>query len=104
MTTELINRYFELAPSADREAYFALFADDAVAEDDGQTHVGVESIRAWRSEVPAVTYTLTDVSEVDGYPVATADIAGDFPGSPVALRFSFIEIRDGLIRHLAIAP
>ncbi|MFI5429130.1 nuclear transport factor 2 family protein [Aeromicrobium sp. UC242_57] len=103
MSIELVDRYFALAPSHDREAYFALFADDAIALDDGHTYVGIEAIRSWRAEVPPVTYTRTDVSEVDGRLVATADIAGDFPGSPVALRFAF-EFDDGVITRLVISP
>ncbi|WP_332642287.1 nuclear transport factor 2 family protein [Aeromicrobium sp.] len=104
MTTDLISRYFELATSPDRERWFALFADDVVVEDDGRTHRGIDEVRAWRTEVPSVTYDVTDVSTQNGYHVATADIAGDFPGSPIPLRFHFIAVEDGLIRHLAIRP
>jgi hypothetical protein len=32
---ELIDRYFDLAPRPDADAYFAQFADDAVVEDEG---------------------------------------------------------------------
>lgn len=99
----LIARYFELAPSDDLEAYVSLFAADAVVEDDGRTHIGVDAVRAWHADVPSVTYSVVDVTHV-GHPVATAEIAGDFPGSPVTLRFAFVEVQDGLIRRLTIAP
>ncbi|KAA1395342.1 nuclear transport factor 2 family protein [Aeromicrobium ginsengisoli] len=101
--TDLIQRYFDLAVS-DLEAWFELFADDVVVEDDGRTHRGIAEVRAWRSDVPSVSYTVIDVSTDDGYPIATADIAGDFPGSPIALRYHFIDIDDDQIRHLAIRP
>ncbi len=58
---ELIDRYFDLAPRPDADAYFAQFADDAVVEDDGQAHRGIAAIRAWRSKVPRVAYTIHDV-------------------------------------------
>ena len=50
---ELIDRYFDLAPERDADAYFAQFAVDAVVEDEGQAHRGIAAIRAWRSKVPA---------------------------------------------------
>jgi hypothetical protein len=102
--TDLIQRYFDLAAAPDREAWFDLFADDVVVEDDGRTHRGIAEVRTWRSEVPSVSYAVTDVSTDGGYPVATADIAGDFPDSPIALRYHFIDIDDDRIRHLAIRP
>jgi hypothetical protein len=36
--------------------------------------------------------------------VATAEIAGDFPGSPIALRFHFVDVVDRRIKHPTIAP
>lgn len=101
---DLIARYFEHAVAPDREQWFALFADDVMIEDDGRTHRGIDEVRQWRSEVPSVTYSINDVATQDGYQVATADIAGDFPGSPIPLRFHFIEVEGGLIKHLAIRP
>ena len=58
---ELIDRYFDLAPQPDADAYFAQFAADAVVEDEGQAHRGIAAIRAWRSKVPRVAYTVQDV-------------------------------------------
>ncbi len=60
-TRELIDRYFDLAPRPDAGAYFAQFADDAAVEDEGQAHRGIAAIRAWRSKVPRVAYTVHDV-------------------------------------------
>lgn len=100
--TDLIQRYFDVATSPDQEVWFDLFADDVVIEDDGRTHRGIAEVRAWRSDVPSVSYAVTDVTTDDGYPVATAAITGDFPGSPITLRYHFIDIDDEQIRHLAI--
>lgn len=100
-----VRRYFELAALPDQDPYFALFADDATVEDEGAEHHGIASIRAWRSGVPDVTYTVTGVDLTDdGATLATADISGDFPGSPVTLRFRFEYGDDGRVRVLRIRP
>ncbi|MDH6463611.1 ketosteroid isomerase-like protein [Micromonospora sp. A200] len=102
---EIIRRYFALAGQPDRDAYFALFADDAVIEDEGREHRGIEAIRAWRRATPLVSYEITDVEDTSAGTVVTATISGDFPGSPVAgLRFRFAEYDDRQIRRLRIAP
>ncbi|MDO3700105.1 nuclear transport factor 2 family protein [Micromonospora sp. C28SCA-DRY-2] len=102
---EIIRRYFELAGQPDTEAYLALFADDAVVQDEGREHRGVAAIRAWRRETPLVSYEITDVAATAEGTVVTATITGDFPGSPFAgLRFRFEEYDDDRIRRLRIAP
>lgn len=104
-TPEIIRRYFAAASQPDSEAYLALFAADAVVEDEGRTHVGIDAIRAWRGEVPLVTYEITDVAQTPEGTVVTATITGDFPGSPFAgLRFRFEDYDDQRIRRLRIAP
>ena len=100
----LVERYFELAPRSDAEAYFAQFSADAVVEDEGKLRHGVEEIRAWRSEVPVVTYSVQDVRPTEEGTEAVVDIAGDFPGSPVRLTFGFVFTKDGHIATLAIRP
>lgn len=102
---DLIRRYFALAGKPDKDAYFALFADDAVVEDEGRTHRGIAEIREWRRETPLVSYEITDVEDTPAGTVVTATISGDFPGSPFAgLRFRFEDYDDTHIRRLRIAP
>lgn len=101
-TQSVINRYFELAPSSDTDAYFAQFDADATVEDEGHEHHGVDAIRAWRSEVPTVSYEVRDIRGDDATHVARALIAGDFPGSPVELDFHFTFTDDGFIDTLRI--
>jgi hypothetical protein len=101
----IVRRYFELAPSPDTEAYFAMFTDDAVVEDEGREHQGIAAIRAWRAEVPLVSYEITDVEVGPARSTATTTITGAFPGSPFAgLKFHFEDIVDGRIRRLRIRP
>lgn len=98
-----VDRYFALAVDPDLEAYFAQFSPDAVVEDEGRRHVGIDAVRAWRTAVPPVTYTVRSVATTTAGHDAVADIAGDFPGSPVRLVFAFTFAEDG-IRHLTIRP
>jgi len=102
-TRDLIERYFALATDADLDAYFAQFADDAVVEDEGRLHHGIDAIRGWRTSVPDVTYRLVTIEpDGDGHQ-ALAEIAGDFPGSPVTLAFGFVLDGDR-IQRLTIRP
>jgi hypothetical protein len=88
-------RYFELAVQPDPAAYLAQFTSDAVVEDENRRHQGVDEIRAWRAETPQVSYTVKSIE-------ARAEIAGDFPGSPVTLSFQFGYAADGRIKALRI--
>jgi hypothetical protein len=99
---EIIERYFRVAVDPDREQYFAIFADDATVEDEGEEHHGIAAIRAWKSTVPKVVYTIADVQAIDGATVVTAEVSGDFPGRPVALTFSFEDYDDEHVRRLRI--
>ncbi|WP_036410886.1 nuclear transport factor 2 family protein [Micromonospora parva] len=101
----IIRRYFALAGQPDSEDYFALFAEDAVVEDESNEYRGIEAIRQWRRAVPLVSYEITDVEETPAGTVVTATITGDFPGSPFAgLRYRFSDYDDSAIRMLRIAP
>jgi hypothetical protein len=102
--TTLIRRYFDLASQADLQPYFAQFAEDATVEDEGIQRNGIDAIRAWRSEVTPVAYTVHDIVTADPGHDAHVDIAGDFPGSPVRLTFHFEFTADGHIAALDIHP
>jgi hypothetical protein len=102
--TDTVRRYFELATRSDTDEYFAQFADDATVEDEGRERHGIDEIRLWRKEVPLVTYTVREVVDQEGGQRAVVDIAGDFPGSPVALTFAFGFDAEGRISELTIRP
>jgi hypothetical protein len=102
MTQDPIDRYFARAVDADRAAYLAQFTEDAVVTDEGRTHSGADAIADWRGAVPPVTYTVRAVEPTADGRRAHAEIAGDFPGSPVLLRFDFAFAADGRITRLAI--
>lgn len=85
------------APAPDLDAFLALFTEDAVVADEDREHRGTDAIRAWRAAVPPVTHAVRSA-------VAVAEVAGEFPGSPVTLEFRFDYAADGRISALRIAP
>jgi ketosteroid isomerase-like protein len=110
MTTaipDVIERYLGAAPEGDLDTLVACFTSDAEVIDEERTFVGHDAIRGWREDVAsAFTYTMSVLSsEAVGADrrIVTADLAGDFPGSPAQLTFRFT-LRDGLISALHIAP
>ena len=99
---DVVRRYFEVAPLHNTDGYLALFAADAIAVDEGHVHHGIEEIRDWRTVVPSVSYDVLDITSVGDDLQAVVDISGDFPGSPVTLRFLFQISAAGLITRLAV--
>jgi SnoaL-like domain len=102
---EPIAAYFD-ADKRDAEAVARCFTKQAVVKDEGHTHTGIAAIKAWKSAASAkYTYTTEPlaVDEKDGGYVVTSRLTGNFPGSPVNLRFAF-RVERGKIASLEIAP
>jgi hypothetical protein len=102
---EPLAAYFD-ADTRDAEAVARCFTKQAVVKDEGQTYTGVAAIKAWKSAASA-KYTYTSepfaVDQKDGGYVVTSRLTGNFPGSPVNLRFAF-RVERGKIASLEIAP
>lgn len=100
-----IAAYFA-ADQNDGDAVALCFTENAVVIDERQTHTGRDAIRRWKAEASAkFSYTTEPftVSEEGGQTVVTAHVAGDFPGSPVDLRYTFVLEGDRIAR-LEITP
>jgi ketosteroid isomerase-like protein len=99
-----LQSYFDAKNRQDIDGMLAPFAADATVRDERRTHIGHAAIRAWMEETTRKyrdTAAVSDVTaEGDGICVA-AIVSGDFPGSPVTLRFVFT-LEDGRIRRLEI--
>ena len=95
--------------TADRTSHAALaqcFTPDAVVKDEGQTYVGHEAIADWKADASTrYTYssTPTALDEIDGNTVVTCYLVGNFPGSPIDLRY-FFRVEDDKIAALEIIP
>lgn len=102
---EPIAAYFT-ADCRDVEAIARCFTNDAVAKDEGHSYVGLAAIRQWKSDV-AIKYSYRceplAVEQKDGATVVTSRVTGNFPGSPVDLRYAF-RLERGKIASLEIVP
>ena len=83
-----------------------LFAPDATVKDEGRTITGQSAIQQW---VEQSTSTYDFASEpfasdtADGVTIVTSHVTGNFPGSPVDLRY-FFKLDGGRIASLEIIP
>ena len=93
--------------AADRqhaEAVVRCFTAHAIVKDEGRDHVGLDAIRAWKSETSgkyAYTSEPFALEQKDGHHLVTSRVTGNFPGSPVDLRYDF-RLERGLIASLEI--
>lgn len=97
----LVDRWFALSASPRPDDLIALFAPDAVVEDDGHRHCGVDEIRAWLATVPPVRNRVLAVTPTPTGAAARAEASGDFPGSPIVFAYAFTTA-GGVITHLHI--
>lgn len=94
------------ADQNDGDAVALCFTENAVVTDERQRHTGRDAIRRWKTEASAkFSYTAEPfaVSEDGSRIVVTAHVSGNFPGSPVDLRYAFVLDGDRIAR-LEITP
>jgi hypothetical protein len=100
-----IKDYFE-ADRTSGDAVVSCFSLDAIVKDEGKTYRGLDEIKHWRSDAAAkYTYTCDPLTaeEEGGQMVVTCRLVGNFPGSPVDLRF-FFRLAENKIAELEIIP
>ncbi len=100
-----IAAYFA-ADKGDGDAVARCFTETAIVKDEGHTYSGRAAIAAWKTAASA-KYSYTGepiaVAEKDGRTVVTSHLVGDFPGSPVDLRY-FFRLEGDRIAALDIRP
>lgn len=107
MTTLILPKPIAAYFAADEhnpEAVARCFTAQAVVKDEGSSHVGLDAIQAWRAGVSSkYSYTREPfaLEQKDGRHVVTSRVTGNFPGSPVDLRYGF-RLERGLIAALEI--
>lgn len=102
---EPIAAYFE-ADKRHGEAVARCFTNQGVVKDEGQTHSGPAAIKAWKTAASAKYSYISEpfaVEQKEGRYIVTSRLTGNFPGSPVNLRFSF-HLERGKIASLVIQP
>lgn len=100
-----IAAYFA-ADSGDGEAVSQCFTENATVKDEGHTHNGRAAIKRWKADASA-KYQYTNepfaCEEKDGKTIVTSHLVGNFPGSPLDLRF-FFKLEGDKIASLEIIP
>ena len=94
------------ADSGDGEAVSQCFIDNATVKDEGHTYKGRAEIKEWKAVTSAkYQYTSEPFSceEKDGKIVVASHLVGNFPGSPVDLRYLF-KLQGDKIASLEIIP
>ena len=89
------------ADATGAEAVAQCFADDAVVIDERREHRGRTAIARWKAETSAkFRYTVDRLgAEVSGnQTTVTGRVTGDFPGSPVHVRYRFTVEGDKIAR------
>ena len=100
-----IATYFA-ADKNDSETLSQCFTQNAVVKDEGHTYKGRAAIKQWKAGT-SIKYEYTSepfaCKEKDGKIVVTSHLVGNFPGSPVDLRF-FFKLEGDKIASLEIIP
>jgi len=94
------------ADKGDGGAISQCFTENAVVKDEGHTHKGRAAIKQWKTEASAkYQYTSEPIAceERDGNIVVTSHLVGNFPGSPVDLRY-FFKLEEDKIASLEVIP
>ena len=95
--------YFAGHKNHDVDAMIGPFAEGAIVKDEGQERRGLTAVRAWMEKTTAKSSVIavTNVAETDANTTVTGRVSGNFPVSPVELRFIFT-LDQGKITRLEI--
>lgn len=82
------------------------FTEDVIVKDEGHTYYGLTAVKKWKAGA-SKKYTYTSepfaAKRADGKTVISSRLIGNFPGSPVDLRF-FFGLEGDKISFLEIIP
>lgn len=89
----VIEVFIKAKNNHDSETFSACFAENAIVRDEGRTIVGHTAIKKWMEDSTAkynVALVAERFSENANEAVLTAQVSGNFEGSPVLLDYHFI--------------
>ena len=84
--------YIAAENRGDTEALARCFVENAVVRDEGRTMEGLAAIKRWKAETTKKyrhTIEPLAVAQAGGKVTVTNRLTGNFPGSPIELRFIF---------------
>ncbi|MFC6197727.1 nuclear transport factor 2 family protein [Ponticaulis profundi] len=103
---KVIAAYFDADNKGEANVLSTYFAENAIVKDEGNTYTGRNAIREWIANASTqYSYTVEplSLSEENGKIIVTSHLVGNFPGSPVDLRY-FFKLRNDEIAELEIIP
>lgn len=101
-----IARYFAADRHRDPQALAACFAPSGTVIDEGNTYTGRAAIAGWLANASRQYEYVVEpfaIDREDGRIIVSSRLVGNFPGSPVDLRYRFA-LEGDLIAALEIAP
>lgn len=101
-----IATYIEATNSRDTSAVAQCFAEDANVFDEGQHQVGTAAIARWMEDTAQRYQPRVEVLKVQhrtGKVLVSNVVTGNFPGSPLELRYTFRLNEQGKISRLDIS-
>lgn len=103
---QVIADYFAADGKGNALSVSRCFTPDAVVIDEGNSYIGRDAIRQWMANASTqYSYVVEPfvLAEENGRTVVTSHLVGNFPGSPVDLRYLFA-IEGDRIAGLEIVP
>ncbi|MCH7335757.1 nuclear transport factor 2 family protein [Acinetobacter sp. NIPH 2699] len=101
---EVVSAYFDADQAHDIEALNQIFSDVATVEDENIQHNGIVEIRTWWFAVKEKYQHFLkplEVSNTDHISTVLTQVSGNFPNSPVTLKFQFT-LENGKVVKLRI--
>lgn len=89
---EVVSAYFDADQANDVDALNHIFSESAIVEDDGSLYKGIVEIRTWlltMKEKYQYSLEIIEVSNTDHISTVLTQGSGNFPNSPVKLKFQF---------------
>jgi hypothetical protein len=99
-----IEAYFDADRDGSPDPIAATFTENGTVKDKGKTYRGRDAIRKWMVEASQeYSYTVEPffIATENGKTQVTGDVVGNFPGSPIDLRFFFV-LADDKVAELEI--
>ncbi|MHB0767277.1 nuclear transport factor 2 family protein [Bradyrhizobium sp. 5.13L] len=99
-----VAEYFAADKERGADAVSQCFTEDGVVRDEGNIYTGRDAIRRWKAgSSQKYKYTVEPfaIASEGNRTVVTSHLVGDFPGSPVDLRYFFV-LQDAKIAALEI--
>ena len=100
---QVIEAFFRAHNTGQTDGFGQLFTADATVSDEAHEYQGA-AIKAWIDGAIAKYKSIADVSDLTQageQTIATAQVSGNFPGSPAQIRYKFT-LKNGKIAALAI--